>query len=104
MMFLGIFFGALLIYFGNIIITYADSKMKILIGAIIACVGVIVWILSVIVPTEKSADDIESIEAAYTENYDFYLDGNEVNENYIDINLYEFTIDEEEKCVYLTRK
>ncbi len=45
-----------------------------------------------------------SIQEAIENNYTFYLDGNEINVENIDINQYQITIDNEKEKVFLTHK
>lgn len=99
--------GVLLLCQGNRMIHYSDSRIRASMGEMVSFAGLMILIMALITPlfymytvsTEKT-----NLESAYNENYNFYLDGTEVNKDYIDINLYEISINEEEKCVYLTRK
>lgn len=48
----------------------------------------------------KSAEQIEQLKT--NKEYTFYIDGAEVDCNNIDISLYNYTIDKEQKKVFLT--
>lgn len=68
--------------------------------AIMLSVLMVLFITSITILTQTV--NIRFKKVASEENWDYYYNGNKVNEEYLDINMYSASYDLENKRVYLT--